>query len=117
MTADASIDPARFLSEQLDRASPDLLRWLLKTFVDALMAAEADAVCGAPYGETVTGSRELPQWVPAARVGHLGGHARGGDSEVRDQAGVSTDINEPARCCQAVQAPASSAARSRTAYR
>jgi len=51
MTADASIDPARFLSEQLDRAAPDLLRSLLKTFVDALMAAEADAVCGAPYGE------------------------------------------------------------------
>ena len=51
MTADASIDPVRFLSEQLDRAAPDLLRSLLKTFVDALMAAEADAVCGAPYGE------------------------------------------------------------------
>ena len=30
MTADASIDPARFLPEQLDRASPDLLRWLLE---------------------------------------------------------------------------------------
>ena len=73
-TADVSIDPARFLSEQLDRASPDLLRWLLKTFVDALMAAEADAVCGAPYGETVTGSGELPQRVPAAGVGH-GGHS------------------------------------------
>jgi transposase-like protein len=31
-------------------ASPDLLRSLLTTFVDALMSAEADAVCGAPYG-------------------------------------------------------------------
>ena len=31
-------------------AEPDLLRALLKTFVEALMGAEADAICGAPYG-------------------------------------------------------------------
>ena len=30
--------------------SPDLLRWMLATFINALMSAEADAVCGAPYG-------------------------------------------------------------------
>jgi len=50
MTANHSIDPAQFLSEHLERAEPDLLRSMLKTFVDALMAAEADALCGAPYG-------------------------------------------------------------------
>jgi putative transposase len=50
MTADASIDPAGFLAEHLERAEPDLLRAMLKTFVDALMGAEADAVCGAAYG-------------------------------------------------------------------
>src|SRR5664279_1020528 len=50
MTANHSIDPAQFLSEHLERAEPDLLRAMLKTFVDALMGAEADAVCGAPYG-------------------------------------------------------------------
>ncbi len=49
MTADSSIDPATVLAEQLERAEPDLLRALLKTFVEALMAADADAVCGAPY--------------------------------------------------------------------
>jgi putative transposase len=49
MTADPSIDPAAVLAEQLERAEPDLLRALLKTFVEALMAADADAVCGAPY--------------------------------------------------------------------
>jgi putative transposase len=49
MTADPSIDPAVVLAEQLERAEPDLLRALLKTFVEALMAADADAVCGAPY--------------------------------------------------------------------
>jgi putative transposase len=50
MTANHSIDPAQFLSEHLEHAEPDLLRAMLKTFVDALMGAEADALCGAPYG-------------------------------------------------------------------
>jgi transposase-like protein len=50
MTAPSSIDPARFLSEQLAQASPDLLRQMLTTFVNTLMSAEADAVCGAEYG-------------------------------------------------------------------
>ena len=50
MTAPSSIDPARFLHEQLESASPDLLRQMLATFINALMSAEADAVCGAPYG-------------------------------------------------------------------
>ena len=51
MTASPSIDPAQFLAEQLDQASPDLLRDLLTTFVNALLSAQADAVCGAGYGE------------------------------------------------------------------
>jgi hypothetical protein len=51
MTAPSSIDPARFLSEQLAQASPDLLRQMLSTFINTLMSAEADAVCGAGYGE------------------------------------------------------------------
>ena len=51
MTAGPSIDPAQFLTEQLDQASPDLLRDLLTTFVNALLSAQADAVCGAGYGE------------------------------------------------------------------
>jgi putative transposase len=51
MTAGPSIDPARFLDEQLSQASPDLMRELLTTFVNALLSAQADAVCGAGYGE------------------------------------------------------------------
>jgi transposase-like protein len=50
MTAPSSIDPAHFLHEQLAQASPDLLRQMLTTFIDTLMSAEADAVCGADYG-------------------------------------------------------------------
>src|SRR5579875_1810448 len=58
MTATPSIDPAptktldpgEFLHEQLAQASPDLMRQLLATFVNSLLSAEADAVCGAAYG-------------------------------------------------------------------
>ncbi|GAW49601.1 transposase [Nocardioides sp. PD653] len=39
------------MTEQLDQASPDLLRELLATFVNTLLGAQADAVCGAGYGE------------------------------------------------------------------
>ena len=52
MTVTASIDPARLLEEQLAQASPDLLRELLTTFINTLMSAEADAVCGAGYRQT-----------------------------------------------------------------
>jgi hypothetical protein len=48
--APSSIDPARFLHEHLESASPDLLRHLLTTFINTLMSAEADALCGAEYG-------------------------------------------------------------------
>jgi len=50
MTANPSIDPARFLQEELAQASPDLMRELLGTFINALLSAQADAVCGAEYG-------------------------------------------------------------------
>jgi putative transposase len=52
MTVTPSIDPARLLEEQLAQASPDLLRELLTTFINTLMSAETDAVCGAAYGTT-----------------------------------------------------------------
>ncbi|MGN6752888.1 MAG: IS256 family transposase [Intrasporangium sp.] len=50
MTANTSIDPAVFLHEQLAQASPDLMRELLGTFINALLSAQADSVCGAEYG-------------------------------------------------------------------
>jgi transposase-like protein len=39
------------LGAQLAAGSPDLLPAMVKTFADALMSAEADALCGAEYGE------------------------------------------------------------------
>ena len=51
MAAGPSIDVTGWLEEQLAQASPDLLRSMVLTFAEALMGAEADAVCGAGYGE------------------------------------------------------------------
>jgi putative transposase len=51
MAVPGSVDAQVFLREQLETASPDLLRSMVKTFAEALMSAEADAICGAPYGE------------------------------------------------------------------
>jgi putative transposase len=51
MTATQSVDLPGWLAEQLSQASPDLLRAMLQTFAEALMSADADAVCGAGYGQ------------------------------------------------------------------
>jgi putative transposase len=50
MTAPHMIDPARLLGQALSDASPDLMRHLLGTVINALLSADADAVCGAEYG-------------------------------------------------------------------
>jgi putative transposase len=50
MTAPHMIDPARVLGQALSDASPDLMRHLLGTVINALLSADADAVCGAEYG-------------------------------------------------------------------
>jgi Transposase, Mutator family len=46
-----SVDLARVSGDNLEQASPDLLRAMVKTFAEVLMGAEADALCGAPYGQ------------------------------------------------------------------
>src|SRR5215471_10836491 len=51
MAAGPSIDVSGWLEEQLAQASPDLLRAMVTTFAEALMGAEAEAICGAGYGE------------------------------------------------------------------
>ena len=50
MTAPHMIDPARMLGQALSDASPDLMRQLLATVINALLSADADSVCGAEYG-------------------------------------------------------------------
>ncbi|NLW13836.1 MAG: IS256 family transposase, partial [Trueperella sp.] len=51
MTAPHIIDPAGLLSEALAEASPDLMRDLLQTVINALLLADADAVVGAEWGK------------------------------------------------------------------
>src|SRR4051794_2120631 len=45
------MDVRAWLRKQLEEAHPDLLRAMVKEFAEALMGAEADALCGASYGE------------------------------------------------------------------
>jgi putative transposase len=50
MTAPHIVDPAGLLGEALAEASPDLMRSLLQTIINALLSADADAVVGAEWG-------------------------------------------------------------------
>jgi putative transposase len=54
MTAPHIVDSARLLGQALSDASPDLMRHLLSTVINALLSAEADAVCGAEWGQPST---------------------------------------------------------------
>ena len=51
MTAPHIVDPAGLLGEALTDASPDLMRSLLQTMINALLSADADAVAGAEWGK------------------------------------------------------------------
>jgi len=51
MTAPHILDPAGLLTEALAEASPDLMRSLLQTMINALLSADADAVAGAEWGK------------------------------------------------------------------
>lgn len=51
MAASESVNPVDLLREQIEGASPDVLQAMIKTFVQAVMSAEADAICGAGYGQ------------------------------------------------------------------
>jgi transposase-like protein len=46
------MDLVGWLRKQLAEADTDLLREMVRSFAEALMGAEADAICGAPYGVT-----------------------------------------------------------------
>lgn len=50
MAADNSV-AAEWMAEQIGACEPDLLLSMFKTMAEALMSAEADAVCGAGYGQ------------------------------------------------------------------
>jgi putative transposase len=47
----STMEPLAWLRKQLETADVDLLREMVSVFIAALMGAEADALCGAAYGE------------------------------------------------------------------
>lgn len=51
-----SIDPTTCLDELLAQASPDLMREMLQGFINQILSAQADQVCGADYA-TVSNTR------------------------------------------------------------
>ena len=51
MTAPHIIDPAGLLGQALSQASPGLMRSLLQHVINALLSADADAACGAQWGQ------------------------------------------------------------------
>ena len=44
------MDALVWLRKQLETGDNDLLREMVRSFAEGLMGAEADLVCGAPYG-------------------------------------------------------------------
>jgi len=48
---ETTMDFESWLRKQLEEASPDLLRAMVKDMAEALMGAETEALCGAGYGE------------------------------------------------------------------
>ena len=81
MAATPSIDVSGWLQEQLAQASPDLLRAMVTTFAGALMSAEADAVCGAGYGERSDQRVNTRNGYPRREWDTRAGQFRPGDSE------------------------------------
>ncbi len=51
MAASESVSPVDLLCEQIAGAPPDVLQAMIKTFAQAVMSAEADAIWGAGYGQ------------------------------------------------------------------
>ncbi len=48
---DTTMDGLAWVRKQVEQADTDLLREMVKLFCERVMGEEADAICGAPYGE------------------------------------------------------------------
>jgi hypothetical protein len=67
-----SVDPAGWLAEQIGACQPDVLRSMVKTMAEALMSAEADAACGAGYGQRSEERGQPPQRLSVPGLEHPG---------------------------------------------
>ncbi len=82
MTVDPnSIDLHAFMAEHLQRAEPEVLRSMLHPLVQALMSVEADAICGAPYGERSAKRTNSPHRLPDPGLRHPRRHDAGRDPQ------------------------------------
>ena len=100
MTATPSIDLPAWMVEQLSQASPDLLRQMVQTFAEALMSAEADAVCGAEYGQRSPDRRNTRNGYRHPGVGHprrqhRPGHPQATGIESTSRSGCSSGVGGP----------------------
>src|SRR5215218_4697805 len=69
MAATPGIELPAWKAEQLSQASPDLLRQMVQIFAEALMSADADAVCGAGYGQRSAERDQYAERLPAPGLG------------------------------------------------
>ena len=53
------VDGLAWLRKQIEAADRDLLAEMVKAVVEALMGAEADSLCGAPFGVSRSYTRKL----------------------------------------------------------
>jgi putative transposase len=81
MTAPRSIGPARSCTSTWASASPDLLCSMLTTFINTLMSAEADPVCGAGCGETSPERVDTRNGYRHREFDNLRRHTRGRDPQ------------------------------------
>jgi putative transposase len=76
MTAPHIVDPAGLLGEALAEASPDLMRRLLQSIINALLSADADAVVGAEWGRPSPGRTTQRNGYRHRDLDTRGGHRR-----------------------------------------
>lgn len=74
MTTDPNhIDPTAYIEELLAQASPDLMCRMLTDFINHILSAQADSVCGADDTTVSPQRTNTPQWLPPSPVGHPSG--------------------------------------------
>ena len=85
-----TMDVSGWLRKQLEETSPDLLRAMVKEMAERVMSADADAVCGAGWGERSlertnrrNGYRERPWDTQGRHDRARGAEAQGGHATSR----------------------------------
>jgi len=78
--ANTRMDEFERLRNQLEAEGNDLLGEMVRSFAQGLMSAEADVVCGAPWGQQSPDRVNRRNGVPDPKMGHPGGIDRVADT-------------------------------------